>query len=68
MKEVMKKGIKVKMYKADNSNSTLLLYFTGDLLEINCVSSMGSPVKKKWKLPISEITKIEIYDDEKIYK
>jgi hypothetical protein len=58
MKDIMKKGIKVKMYKADSSNSTLTIYFTPDLMEINCVTSMGSPVKNKWKLPISEIIKI----------
>lgn len=49
----MKKGIKVKMYKIDGSYSPLLLYFTPDLLELNCVVSIGEPVKSKWKLPIN---------------
>jgi hypothetical protein len=37
----MKKGIKVKMYKIDGSNSTLILHFTPDLMEINCVLALG---------------------------
>lgn len=30
MKQNMKRGIKVKMYKTDGSNSILVLYFTTD--------------------------------------
>lgn len=41
MKATMKKGIKVKMYKANSSNSVLILFFTDDLFELNCVIAMG---------------------------
>lgn len=55
----MRKGIKVKMYKIDGSNSSLILFFTSDLLELNCVVSLGEPVKAKWRLPLSQINGVE---------
>jgi hypothetical protein len=68
MKEAMKKGVKVRMYKVDGSNSALVLYFTPDLLELNCVVALGEPVKNKWKLPINEIVSIQPFADETSYK
>lgn len=64
----MKSGVRVKMYKTDGSNSSLLLYFTDDLLELHCVTSLGEEVKNKWKLSMIEIIKIEEYKDETAYK
>ena len=56
------------MYKFDGSNSSLILFFTPDLLELNCVASIGEPVKTKWRLPLKEITQIEEYSSEALYK
>jgi hypothetical protein len=64
MKELMRKGSKAKMYKTNGSNSHLNLYFTPDCLELNCVLNPGDPVKNKWKLPVSEISAIQLYDTE----
>lgn len=64
----MIKGIKVKMYKSDGSNSSLILFFTPDLLELNCVIAIGEPVKSKWRLSLKEITGIEEYRTEITYK
>lgn len=45
IKNQMNEGIKVKMYKEDNSISDLILFFIQDLSEINCVIKLGQPVK-----------------------
>lgn len=58
---IMKKGIRVRMYKADSSNSVLYLFFTDDLFELNCVIAKGEPIKPKWKLPLTEIFDIQRY-------
>jgi hypothetical protein len=64
----MKNGVKVMMYKNNGTHSTLILYFTADLLELNCVIALGEPVKNKWKLTLSEIAKIEGYNSKEKYK
>jgi hypothetical protein len=40
MKNIMRNGIHVKLYKPDGSNSSLLLFFTDDLFEIHCANSL----------------------------
>ena len=36
----MKEGIKVKLFKLDGSNSSLNLFFTGDLFELHCATNI----------------------------
>lgn len=51
----MREGVKVKMYKVDGSTSELILFFTQDFMELNCVASKDQAVKPKWKLPLKDI-------------
>lgn len=67
-KAAMLQGIKVRMHKADGSNSMLMMFFTPDFLEINCATTLQQPVKNKWKLAVTEINKIVHYHDEKQFK
>jgi hypothetical protein len=51
-KVAMCKGIKAKLFKTDGSISELIVFFTEDFMEINCVLEKGQPVKGKWRLPL----------------
>ena len=64
----MTEGVKSSMYKSDGSSSELNLYLTDDKLQLNCAEGKGGPVKQKWRIVLSEITEIMVYNEEKEYQ